>query len=129
MDDQPIEDLELTPKMADVIKIFLADPTKARYGYELMRLTGQSSSYLYPTLAKFQKAGWLTAGKEDVDPHTAGRPPRRVYWISGAAVEVARVQLKALSERFLPPEPTRPRERYRPPKPTRPRLLPHGGTL
>lgn len=117
MDDQPIEDLDLTPKMADVVKVFLADPTKGRYGYELMRLTGMSSSYLYPTLAKLEKAGWLTAGKEDIDPHAAGRPPRRVYRISGAAVTVARVQLAALSER------------YRPPRPGQPRLQPRGGTL
>jgi PadR family transcriptional regulator, regulatory protein PadR len=117
MDARPIKDLELTPKMADVVKAFLQDPTKGRYGYELMRLTGQSSSYLYPALAKLEKAGWLIAGKEDIDPHAAGRPPRRVYWISGAAVAVARVQLAALSER------------YRPPKPTRSRLVPRGGTL
>jgi DNA-binding PadR family transcriptional regulator len=117
VDDQPIEDLELTPKMAEVVKVFLEDPAKGRYGYELMRLTGMSSSYLYPTLAKLEKAGLLTAGKEDIDPHAAGRPPRRVYWISGAAVAVARGQLAALSER------------YRPPKPARPRLLPRSGTL
>jgi PadR family transcriptional regulator, regulatory protein PadR len=117
MDDQPIEDLELTPKMADVVKVFLADPTKGRYGFELMRLTGQSSSYMYPTLARLEKAGWLTAGKEDIDPHAAGRPPRRIYWISGAAVTVARTRLAELSER------------YRPPKTAHPRLVPRGGTL
>ena len=117
MDDQPIEDLELTPKMADVLKVFLEDPTKGRYGYELMHLTGQSSNTMYPALARLEKAGWLTAGKEDIDPHAAGRPPRRVYRISGAAVTVARVQLAALSER------------YRPPEPARPRLVPRGGTL
>jgi PadR family transcriptional regulator len=117
MDDQPIEDLELTPRMADVIKPFLEDPTKGRYGYELMHLTGQSSNTMYPALARLEKAGWLTAGKEDIDPRTAGRPARRVYWISGAAVAVARGQLTALSKR------------YRPPKPARPRLVPRGGTL
>ena len=117
MDDQPVEDLELTPKMADVIKVFLADPAKARYGYELMRLTGQTSNSMYPALAKLERAGWLTAGKEDIDPHAAGRPARRVYRISGAAVSVARAQLAALSER------------YRPPKPARPRLVPRGGML
>jgi DNA-binding PadR family transcriptional regulator len=117
VDDLPIENLNLTPKMADVVKVFLADPTKGRYGYELMRLTGMSTSYLYPALAKLEKAGWLTAGKEAVDPHEVGRPPRRVYWISGAALTVARVQLAALSKR------------YRPPKPIRPRLSARGGTL
>ena len=119
---QQFQDLSLTPKQADVVKLFLEDPAKGRYGYELMQLTGQSSSYLYPTLAKLEKAGWLSAGKEDVDPRKAGRPPRRVYWISGAAAAAARVQLEALSERYRPPEPTRP-----PGRP--PRLVPRGGTL
>jgi DNA-binding PadR family transcriptional regulator len=116
VDDQPLGDITLTPKQADVVKVFLADPAKGRYGYELMQLTGQSSSYLYPTLAKLVRVGWLTAGREDVNPDAPGRPPRRVYWISGAAVTAARLQLAALSER------------YRPPKPTRPRLAPRGGT-
>lgn len=116
------EDLSLTPKQADVVKIFLEDPTKGRYGYELMRLTGQSSSYLYPTLAKLEQAGWLTAGKEDIDPREAGRPPRRIYWISGAAASAARTQLTALSERYRPPK--RAHSRGMPPRP-----VPHGGTL
>jgi PadR family transcriptional regulator len=117
MDDQPMEGLKLTPKMADVLKVFLEDPAKGRYGYELMGITGMSSSYLYPALAKLEKAGVLIAGREDIDPHAAGRPPRRVYRISGAAVGPARTQLAALSER------------YRPPKPVRPRLSSRGGTL
>ena len=117
MDDQPIEDLQLTPKMADLLKVFLEDPAKGRYGFELMRCTGQSSAYVYKTLAKLEWAGWLTAGREDIDPHEAGRPPRRVYFISGAAVSAARVQLAELSER------------YRPPRPAGPQLQPRGGTL
>lgn len=116
MDDQPIDDLKLTPKMADLIKVFLEDPAKGRYGFELMRLTGHSSAYIYTALGKLQKSGWLTAGKENIDPHEEGRPPRRVYWISGAAVSAARIQLAELSER------------YRPPKPIRARLLPRSGT-
>lgn len=113
----PVLALELTPKMADLIRVFLEDPPKGRYGYELMELTGQSSSYVYPALAKFEQAGWLTSGKEAINPHVAGRPPRRVYRISGAAVAAATAQLEALSAR------------YRPPRLARPRLVPRGGTL
>lgn len=111
------QDLELTPRMADIIKVFIEDPLKPRYGFELMRLTGHASGYLYPALAKFEKHGWLTTGKEDIDPRTAGRPPRRLYRITGAAVVAARAQLAELSER------------YRPPTTLRPRLAPNGGTL
>jgi len=97
------QDLDLTPKMADVIKVFLEDPQRPRYGFELMRLTGQPSGSLYPNLAKFENAGWLTGGKEDIDPSAEGRPARRWYRITGAAVPAARVQLDALSERYRPP--------------------------
>jgi PadR family transcriptional regulator, regulatory protein PadR len=111
------EDLELTPKMADVIKVFLENPAKPRYGFELMRITRQPSGTLYPIMAKFEKHGWLTVGTEDIDPRAEGRPARRFYRISGAAVAAARVQLAALHER------------YRPPARVRARLRPEGGSL
>src|ERR1022692_4738951 len=108
------EDLELTAKMAAVIKVFLEDTQQPRYGLELMRLTGQPSGTLYPNLAKFEHAGWLTGGKEDIDPHTEGRPARRFYRITGAGALAAHRQLAALSER------------YRPPATSRQRLVPQG---
>jgi DNA-binding PadR family transcriptional regulator len=111
-----VEPLELTPKMAAVIKVFLEDPEQPRYGFELMRRTGQPSGTLYPILAKLEHAGWLIGGREDIDPHAEGRPPRRNYRISGAAVAIARNQLVALSEL------------YRPPMLSRPHLIPNGGT-
>lgn len=107
--EERFTDLKLTPKMADIIKVFLQDPQQPRYGFELMRLTGQPSGSLYPNLAKFEQAGWLTGGKEDIDPHAEGRPPRRNYRISGAAEAAARQQLAELSERFRPPSRVRPR--------------------
>lgn len=112
-----MEQLDLTPRMAAVVKVFLEDPPQPRYGFELMRRTGQPSGTLYPILAKLEHAGWLIGGKEDIDPHAEGRPPRRVYRITGAATAVARTQLAALSEQ------------YRPPAPVRTRLATNGGTL
>jgi PadR family transcriptional regulator, regulatory protein PadR len=89
--------------MAAVLKIFLEDVQQPRYGFELMQLTGQPSGTLYPILAKLERMGWLVGGREDIDPRTAGRPPRRFYRIEGAAAADARVELAALSERFRPP--------------------------
>jgi DNA-binding PadR family transcriptional regulator len=109
--DQPFQDLGLSPKMVDVIKIFLQDPSKPRYGMELMRVTGQPSGTLYPILAKLEKHGWLSLGKEDIDPRIEGRPARRFYRITGSAVPVARSQLAALSERYRPPVQVRPQLR------------------
>lgn len=89
--------------MARVLKLFLEDPASPRYGFEIMRLTGLASGSLYPMLAKLETAGWLTKGKEDIDPHAEGRPARLHYTITGAAVSAARTQLAKLSEAYRPP--------------------------
>jgi PadR family transcriptional regulator, regulatory protein PadR len=102
-----MQDLDITPKMARVLKVFLEDPGQPRYGFELMRLTGLASGSLYPMVARLEGAGWLTGGKEDIDPRAEGRPPRRHYTITGAAVTAARTQLAALSEQYRPPMPAR----------------------
>jgi PadR family transcriptional regulator, regulatory protein PadR len=100
-----MQDLDITPKMAEVLKIFLEDPNQPRYGFELMKLTRIASGSLYPMLARLEGAGWLARGKESIDPHVAGRPVRANYIITGAAVSAARIQLAALSERYRPPVP------------------------
>jgi DNA-binding PadR family transcriptional regulator len=115
--EQRFQDFDLSPKMVDVIKIFLEDPSKPRYGMELMRATKQPSGTLYPILAKFEKNGWLSLGNEDIDPRVEGRPARRFYRITGAAEKAAHRQLAALSAR------------YRPPAGIRPRLITDGGAL
>ena len=106
-----MQDLDVTPKMAKVLKIFLEDPTQPRYGFEIMRLTGLASGSLYPMLARLERAGWLTKGKENIDPHAEGRPPRLHYFITGAAETAARRQLADLSAQYRPPTlvPARPR--------------------
>jgi DNA-binding PadR family transcriptional regulator len=102
-----VQDLDITLKMARVLKIFLEDPAEPRYGFDLMKRTGMASGSLYPMLAKLEGAGWLTKGKEDIDPRAAGRPARTNYMITGAAASTARVQLAALSEQYRPPVPGR----------------------
>jgi PadR family transcriptional regulator, regulatory protein PadR len=98
-----VQDLDITPKMARVLKVFLEDPSVPRYGFELMKRTGMASGSLYPMLARLEEAGWLTRGKENIDPHAAGRPARLHYIITGAAVSAARIQLAELSEQYRPP--------------------------
>ena len=97
------DDVELTPRMAELIRVFLEDPLKERYGYDLMQATGLRSGTLYPILAKLRADGWLAVGTEDIDPRAAGRPARRYYQISAAAVPAARAQLAALSARYWVP--------------------------
>jgi hypothetical protein len=101
--------------MADVVKAFLENPQRERYGFELMRVTGLGSGAVYPILAKLERAGWLTVGTEDIDPRAEGRPARRCYRITGTAVPLAHSQLAALSARYRPPA-------------AAPRLAPGGAT-
>jgi PadR family transcriptional regulator PadR len=99
-----VRNLNITPKMAEVLKIFLEDPAKPRYGFEIMQRAGLQSGSLYPLLAKLEEAGWLTGERETIDPHAAGRPPRRTYTLVGEAAVVAHDRLEALSEQYRPPE-------------------------
>ncbi len=101
-------DLELTPRMADLIKIFLENPDQERYGFELMKITGMPSGSLYPLLAKLEAARWLATGRENIDARAEGRPARRFYRIEPAAIVPARQQLAELSERYRPPAAIRP---------------------
>ena len=89
--------------MAQVIRVFLEEPSKPRYGFELMRITGLASGSLYPALARFERNGWLTLDTEDINPQKAGRPARRLYMITGAAEAAAERQLRELHELFRPP--------------------------
>jgi len=99
-----MEDLNITPKMAEVLKIFLEDPAKPRYGFEIMQRARLQSGSLYPMLARLERAGWLTGNRETIDPRMAGRPSRRHYTITGEAAIVAHDRLEALSEQYRPPE-------------------------
>lgn len=64
-----MQDLDITPKMAMILKVFLEVPDQPRYGFELMKLTGLASGSLYPMLARMERAGWLTRGKEHIGCH------------------------------------------------------------
>ncbi|MFI9311154.1 PadR family transcriptional regulator [Streptomyces triculaminicus] len=98
--------LVLTSNVARILAAFLDDPAAPRYGLDLMRETGLSSGTVYPALIRLERAGWLTAVHEDVDPHAAGRPPRRVFTITEEGIRAARTSLADLA--LL--EPTRARE-------------------
>ena len=42
-------------------------------------------------------------GRENINLHAEGRPPRLHYTITGAVVSVARFQLAELGEQYRPP--------------------------
>lgn len=65
-------EVRLTLAVARVLREFLADASRPRYGYDLMQATGYPSGKLYPILARLQRAGWLGRAPEAVDPAQAG---------------------------------------------------------
>jgi PadR family transcriptional regulator, regulatory protein PadR len=98
------QDLELTPRMAAVVKIFLRDVAEPQFGFDLMQQLRISAGTLYPLLTRLRRAGWLAAETEDIDPKIAGRPARRYYTLTpGGAVAAVRAlqQSQALYE--VPP--------------------------
>ncbi|GIG70619.1 PadR family transcriptional regulator [Phytomonospora endophytica] len=90
------EKVRVTAAVAKVLAAFLSDPTVDRYGLDLMGDTGLPSGTLYPILVRLQRAEWVTAEWEDIDPETAGRPARRYYRLTPDGLASARTELAAL---------------------------------
>ncbi len=98
------EPVRLTLAVTRVLAAFLAEPAANRYGLDLMRETGQPSGTLYPVLVRLQRAGWITAEWEDIDPASAGRPARRYHRLTPGGLAAARVELAELYQRLQPAE-------------------------
>lgn len=95
----------MTVATAQVLRAFLADASRARYGYDLMRETGFPSGKLYPILAKLTGAGWLAREREEIEPAVAGRPARFMYRLTGPGTQEARYELAVLSQQIALPPP------------------------
>lgn len=94
----------MTLAVARVLREFLADLSRPRYGYELMKLTKFPSGKLYPVLSRLVDAGWLIREREDIDASEAGRPARYMYRLSEEGAVAAQHELAGLSEQLAPPE-------------------------
>jgi len=93
-------DVRVTVAVAKVLAAFLDDPSADRYGLDLMRATDQPSGTLYPILTRLQRAGWIAAEWEQLDPAVAGRPPRRYYRLTPDGTVAARAEVAALYDQL-----------------------------
>ncbi|MGH3715724.1 MAG: PadR family transcriptional regulator [Micromonosporaceae bacterium] len=82
--------LKLTTARVLVLRAFLEDPERERYGLDLALEAGIEPGTIYPILVAFENAGWLESSQEDIDPHAEGRPRRRYYVLTAAGVTAAR---------------------------------------
>lgn len=97
-----MDDVKLTLRSAQIVRIFLEDPEHPRFGLELMRYAKMGAGTLYPILAKLEAAGWLARQQEDIEPSVEGRPRRMLYRLAPDAVVRARATLMEISEQLRP---------------------------
>ncbi len=69
------------------------------YGLSLSKATGIGNGTLYPILDKLEDMQLIEATWEDIDPHVAGRRPRRFYVLTGVGIRRFEVERATL----LPP--------------------------
>jgi len=91
---------QMTLQTQAVLRIFLDHPLQEHYGLEISKAAGLPSGSLYPTMAKLERAGWVSSDWEQVDPHAVGRPRRRYYKLTQACAHVI-PQVLALSLFYL----------------------------
>lgn len=90
------QDVRLSERGLRVLRFMIDQPRNARSGAEISRATKVGSGTLYPLLARLEAAGWFTSQWEDVDPHEAGRPRRRLYKLTGVGQRRAGEALSGL---------------------------------
>ena len=85
--------MKLTAPLERVLRVFLADTSARRYGYDLMKAARLPSGTLYPMLARLQDQGLVTSEWEPPPADANGRPPRKYYQLTGEGIRVARLEL------------------------------------
>jgi PadR family transcriptional regulator, regulatory protein PadR len=85
--------MKLTGPLERVLRVFLADTSARRYGYDLMKAARLPSGTLYPMLARLHDQGLVTSEWEPPPDDAAGRPPRKYYQLTGEGIRVARLEL------------------------------------
>jgi PadR family transcriptional regulator PadR len=98
----------MTTQTFAVLATMLSEPTAEWYGFNLAERAGIKSGTLYPLLSRLEKAGWLTSHWEDIDPHVAERPRRRLYALTGEGAAAARGELAEHYARLSQAAPFRP---------------------
>ncbi|SUD49547.1 transcriptional regulator, Acidobacterial, PadR-family [Nocardia otitidiscaviarum] len=89
--------MRITPTVASVLREFLEDPSRSRYGFELMKCCEIPSGSLYPILARLERAAWIIGQSESIDPVKEGRPPRKHYRLTETGTVAARAALANFS--------------------------------
>ncbi|MFC5002801.1 PadR family transcriptional regulator [Dactylosporangium cerinum] len=98
-----------SPQTAAVLRALAADPAQWRYGYELGQEVGLKAGSLYPILIRLSDRGLLEASWEADPPQ--GRPPRHLYRLTAAGLEMASALAPAATPAATPAPRVRPEPR------------------
>ena len=71
-----------------LLENMLEDPLAWRHGYQISKDTGLKAGTLYPLLMRLGDLGYLASKWQP--PEEPGRPPRHIYRLTGAGVDLAR---------------------------------------
>lgn len=89
-----------------ILAVFMSEPLRERYGYELSQLTGLGSGTVLQCLYRLEKWSWLESRWEDkAAANRDGRPPRRFYRLTGVGQREATTLLAGRFKgrlRFVP---------------------------
>lgn len=78
-----------TKQTVAIVEAFLEEPAGWWYGLELSKAIGLPSGTIYPALGRLHKRwGWLES--RWAEEGLPGRPPRRMYRLTGAGERAAR---------------------------------------
>jgi len=83
-----------------VLNCFLANPSKEMAGADLITTLDIPAGTLYPILARFEEAGWLTSRWEKGDPKSKGRPLKKLYRITSSGLARAATERKGFLRGF-----------------------------
>jgi PadR family transcriptional regulator len=84
----------LTPQSLALLNVLLQNPADWKYGLELIEALGIKGGTVYPTLARFERFGWLESRAEEADPAKVKRPRRRLYRLTGEGQLQAQIALE-----------------------------------
>jgi PadR family transcriptional regulator, regulatory protein PadR len=87
---------KMTLTALEIVAVLMDAPDGEVYGLQVMQGAGLNSGSVYPALAGMERAGWLTARQECIDPHIEQRPSRRYYRLTAAGAAAAETAMARL---------------------------------
>lgn len=84
---------------AQILRIMMAAPDDAFFGFELQKRLGTRAGAIYKLLHRMETVGVLRSELEEGDIGSLRRAPRRLYWLTPAGKQIAQVRLRQLGIR------------------------------